>query len=455
MVVAILTTLAIVGFLRGRGRTEYERRLASLQAAGEPVNQADLARLYPDPPPERDFRRLLRSILPPGSSPAADPQMDTGQVFTDLRSLGHERALPPELMAVVREEWKTNAPVVELLLRTDLAEFGFKHDWATRGFLSNQDLEGDKIFLRINLCRVLIGVAAYEAQCRHPERAGLTMVRGLQVARLPSRIGLISIVGQLACENIMLSAVNRALARGELGEPELAALAAVLPRARDTLREGLEAERALNIWCHDSATLRKRGLGFQGSGLFSNPWLAKAHLQSQLLVRGYSGRLRMLDRWEERLKAVQLPVPAQLQAIQLSQSNVFLKLNQRGGSTAQVRAAWDLDFCLMGLLEPKLDACFRENALVLAALANAQAVVAIERWRLAHAGQLPGRLEEVVPAYLPAVPLDPFDGQPVRFRRLPQGYMVYCIGLDFTDDGGAEGGRGENPGSDTTLRVLR
>jgi hypothetical protein len=40
-------------------------------------------------------------------------------------------------------------------------------------------------------------------------------------------------------------------------------------------------------------------------------------------------------------------------------------------------------------------------------------------------GRMPATLDELVPAYLPAVPLDPFDGQPFRYRQSLGGETVY------------------------------
>lgn len=48
------------------------------------------------------------------------------------------------------------------------------------------------------------------------------------------------------------------------------------------------------------------------------------------------------------------------------------------------------------------------------------------------------RVSELVPDYLPVVPADPYDDQPLRYRKLPRGYVVYSIGPDFTDNGGKE-----------------
>ena len=58
-------------------------------------------------------------------------------------------------------------------------------------------------------------------------------------------------------------------------------------------------------------------------------------------------------------------------------------------------------------------------------------LLAGERFRRAHNGALPTDLNELVPTYLPALPRDPFDGQPLRFKPRTTGYVVYSIGSDL------------------------
>ncbi len=74
---------------------------------------------------------------------------------------------------------------------------------------------------------------------------------------------------------------------------------------------------------------------------------------------------------------------------------------------------------------------------VRAHLELAKAALAIERCRLAT-GQVPEKLEELVPQYLEQVPIDPFDGQPVRYRRTQPGYVLYRVDTDGQDNGGRE-----------------
>lgn len=61
--------------------------------------------------------------------------------------------------------------------------------------------------------------------------------------------------------------------------------------------------------------------------------------------------------------------------------------------------------------------------------------LALERYRIDHS-VYPDSLDQLMPSYLKAVPLDPYDGKPLRYRRLADGVVVYSIGQDGTDDGG-------------------
>jgi hypothetical protein len=68
---------------------------------------------------------------------------------------------------------------------------------------------------------------------------------------------------------------------------------------------------------------------------------------------------------------------------------------------------------------------------------TALTALAIERFRLAE-GELPQALSDLVPTYLGAVPQDPFDGEYLKYRARDVGHVVYSVGEDLSDDGGAE-----------------
>ncbi len=61
--------------------------------------------------------------------------------------------------------------------------------------------------------------------------------------------------------------------------------------------------------------------------------------------------------------------------------------------------------------------------------------LAAERYRLAI-GRFPESLSELVPNFLDQIPIDPFDGQPIRIKMTENGLIVYTVDDDRVDNGG-------------------
>ena len=66
----------------------------------------------------------------------------------------------------------------------------------------------------------------------------------------------------------------------------------------------------------------------------------------------------------------------------------------------------------------------------------ARAAVAACRYRTAR-GKWPGKIDDLVPGYLAIVPNDPFDGKPLRWKSGGDRIVIYSVGPDGKDDGGA------------------
>ncbi len=62
--------------------------------------------------------------------------------------------------------------------------------------------------------------------------------------------------------------------------------------------------------------------------------------------------------------------------------------------------------------------------------------IALKRCQLRH-GRYPDDLSALVPEFLPAMPLDPMDGRPLRYRLHADGsFLLYSVGVDGVDNGG-------------------
>ncbi len=60
----------------------------------------------------------------------------------------------------------------------------------------------------------------------------------------------------------------------------------------------------------------------------------------------------------------------------------------------------------------------------------------LRAWTIEHGGQLPESLGALVPDYLPELPVDPYDGNPLRYDKA----KLWSVGSDLKDDGGVTSG---------------
>ena len=78
---------------------------------------------------------------------------------------------------------------------------------------------------------------------------------------------------------------------------------------------------------------------------------------------------------------------------------------------------------------------FLKNAQLEATYLAAQTGLACRLFK-SRAGSYPESLEELVPRILTEVPIDPFMGKPLVYRREGEGFIVYSLGSNQKDDGG-------------------
>jgi hypothetical protein len=86
------------------------------------------------------------------------------------------------------------------------------------------------------------------------------------------------------------------------------------------------------------------------------------------------------------------------------------------------------------ILAPAMARALKTAASIDAEDAAAQVAVAMTRYRLDH-GTLPARLDDLIPTYLDAIPLDPFDGKSMRLRIQDNQWIIYSVGWDGKYDG--------------------
>jgi hypothetical protein len=145
----------------------------------------------------------------------------------------------------------------------------------------------------------------------------------------------------------------------------------------------------------------------------------------------------LVENWDERRLAAQLEYPRRL----VEEAKLKTKLEERF-SSSYLPVARHFSYVDHG-----------GTAQAVALRRAALTACAVERYRLRHSFKLPEYLDQLVPEFLPAVPLDPFDGRPLRYSPTGEGYVLYSVGPDKLDDGGRPNQRYRRRGEPTTWDV--
>jgi len=95
-------------------------------------------------------------------------------------------------------------------------------------------------------------------------------------------------------------------------------------------------------------------------------------------------------------------------------------------------------YVLSSITLPSLEYTMLQDYRALADRHLSVAALAVRLYAIDHDGRLPAKLDDLVPAYLPAVPVDPFSGRPILYKSDSVRPRIYSIGEDGVDDGGVE-----------------
>jgi hypothetical protein len=387
-----------------RLQARIQEKLASIKSAGGPVTAEDLVRLHPNPLPEQDATLVLGrplSLAAAAPSPSKVPLM--GGKFPE--GVGD---MDDETKAAVETFLESNRPALAALPPVT-NETWFPGPFAN-GFTNSTRLPLVEI-------RRLVQVLCVNA-IAHAETNGASgCLRSLEWSfRAGRTLRSDSMVGHMirrAVEGVACQALERSVNRIAFSDQQLVALTAVVTNVQpDGFKSALEVERALGIWAMQL---------FQ-SAIQQKNYRWTSPLEFFLARRSFKDEdfLLYLDRVESYLQALNQPFPARLQRI------AALDRDIKKGS----RSVWTIAI-------PHWSKAATNDAEIQARLFVASVALAIERYRLSH-GRLPSTLSDLVPEYFPAVPLDPYATTALKYKRLPNGFVVYSIGQDGRDNGGSK-----------------
>jgi hypothetical protein len=105
---------------------------------------------------------------------------------------------------------------------------------------------------------------------------------------------------------------------------------------------------------------------------------------------------------------------------------------------------------LFSVAIPTYDSILKNRCRYEASLSATQILIALHHYK-EDADDLPDSLTSLVPAYLPAVPLDRFDGKPMRYSKTKR--IIYSIGSDLIDSGGDLSDKGSSSSTEPTFAI--
>jgi hypothetical protein len=345
--------------------------------------------------------------------------------YTELKELPPPAQLRDEQTAALRAELEGLAPPLREARRlAELPHGRFPITWSP-DFLGTRSL-AQKPRSVVSLLELDARLRAQDGDADGALASGRAMLNaGRAVGDEPL---LLSQLVRVAMRAVAVRSLERTLAQGEPSEEALAAAQQLLRDEADQplLWLALRGERA---GAHELFTNLETGkITFSQVGTDS----VKALLAPAALKSSHAWLVRYLT---EAVEAAKLPPEQQDEPLQ------------------RLEARLDEAPPYAGLLVPavaRLADSFRRSQ---AELRCAAVALATERYRRAH-GRWPESLTDLTPAYFDRVPTDPFDGLPLRYRRLPDGLVVYAVGPDGADNQGTLA-RGKVPGAgdDVGFRV--
>ncbi len=412
---------AIVLALVGRHlyyRSKINAELDAIRKAGFPVTLQELSDYYPVPQGQNAAYVYNYAFYYYDDKPASNPTLENPPlpVVGTGKLPPRGEPLPPEMQAAVSAYLASNAKALDLLHQATAIE-GCRYDVDP---LNGAGMLLPHLAPLRQAARLLELQALMKADDGKPDEAAAAVEASFAVARsLRNEPIPISQFVRIAVDSISLSALERVLSRTALTDKQLTNLSARMA-AEDTakpLQRGLAGELSIDESYFLGGGWRIARLPFgdpnDGAGLWVFYRLSGMEAQDQLMYLKLMSELVSIG--AGTIKDMrERPAALDKKIEQLSKTYLLTR---------------PLVSCLTRAYEEQLEKFARLRA--------AHAAIAVERFRMAN-GRLPDSLDELMLKWLDAVPTDPFDDKPIRYKKLTKGFVTYSVGPDLKDDGGKE-----------------
>ncbi|QVL31274.1 hypothetical protein KIH39_20865 [Telmatocola sphagniphila] len=247
---------------------------------------------------------------------------------------------------------------------------------------------------------------------------------------------LIAALVRIAIDTIFCQSLQEMLSQGETTEAQLALLQKELAEelADEFPYRSLRCERAIMFYMvkyfGENLGLNKQSLRVL-NGLAGPSPNEPNQFQSALLTFRYPPYAKADQAYALKM------MTAYMEAYRLPLEQRNQKFEELDESFKVSRGMFQAKTLLTNLLFPSVSKIYqrsepRRKALLRCTLLS----IASERFRLANK-RWPKSLEELVPKFIEKIDVDPYTETPLKFLTLRDGIVIYSVGEDRLDDGGA------------------
>jgi hypothetical protein len=385
--------LIYLGVSNWRANVRLEAKLAELRAAGQTLRMADLAR---NPiPPETNAATYLRRAK--GDIEAIGIEIAAAWDVApkaDYDAFDDDGRLSLAMIGPIRAAIDAYPNAVPRILQAaDCPDYDSQMDYTVdvRAFVSSLPMTQTRGSIRVlNYESLLLSADGKADEALQTATSMFRLTRHFD--RDPT---LVCHLVSLACRTVAIGAANTALRSGQVSTAAHDSLEAELAR-HDLVaaaRHALETERALGLEYFQDTFHWISKIGPVA------PWLKV-------------DRCNYLDAIDAAIASVPY-------------------FDRRG--QAKFTEIVDNSGVLTRLVAPAIQAWLEANCRVAAEMRCLRVLNAVTRGESANERPEP-KLEDLG---LPrGVTVDPYNGQPLHLKKLPEGWLVYSVGRDLKDDGG-------------------
>lgn len=422
---------------------QIKAELLAAQRAGFPVTEDDLEKWRPSIPSQRNFAAVVALATPQ----ILNAQWLARPFQTNLPGISRSdwpsrtSSLPAQMKEAISLFVSTNRKVLNLVTEaTDYGQSRYDAAWSrSQNFWWGGPFSGTR-----EIIQLLQLETALQIDDGPPENALKSLNTLLAVSRSLAQEPVLHLNGlrNMSMNRVSLT-LERLLTRYALSAQRLKELADRVDGLETTngLVRALAGHRYLRIPLFQWSSQRLVALWSPGLSKWQTigfGMLLRLHSGAGMRDRDF---LTFLQTMKKYIEAARLPFPELLtKAIQFTQPN---------------RDQSQIPYDLTSHVLPDFPGYVALEADMEARLSTVRTGLAIERYRTQHQNRLPETLKQIVPEYLKNLPLDPFDGKPLRYKRLTKGFVVYSIGRDLKDDGGQESQGSVRKSNDITFIVER